>query len=206
MRGEQIKSEYPNQAGAVFWLKWVLMTTAGYSVGFLAGFILGQIGGHAVLGTVVGATAGWLQSFLLRRFLTKPARWFWASIPGPALAGLVFDLAFHFFGCRISFIYLLAATGAVTGILQSFLVMRPGCNRALIWTAVCTAAWPLSMYGFSQPLYHGAVVLVILRNAILPATTAGVILGSITGTVLTFLLRTARSQQETNIAPGGRAD
>lgn len=205
MNEENILTPDPPRPGLLFWLRWTALTIAGYGVGFLTGFVLGHMGGHTALGGVTGAMIAGLQFTFLRNWQRKPVRWVLAAVPGPALAGMTFDIAFHGFGVRIDFIPLMIAAGAVTGLLQGIL-LRYGRVFAVIYTLVSAAAWPLSMYGFSQPLYHGSVVLVILRNAILPAAAAGLILGAITGTAMVLLLRTARCYQETNIAPSNRAD
>ncbi len=203
MREEKIENESPQKPAGRFWLYWLFLTAAGYGVGFLAGFVLGHLGGHVVVGAVTGAVIAGFQFSLLRPWLSRPVRWVWAAIPGPALAGLVFDLGFHIFGQRFDFIPLLSAAGAITGLLQG-LLLRRGKVWALVYTLVSTAAWPLSMYGFEQPLYRGAVVLVFLRNAILPGATAGAILGTLTGTALVLILRFGNQRPETNIArPGG---
>lgn len=189
--------------GLFFWLRWTTLTIAGYGVGFLAGFVLGHLGGHVVVGAVTGAVIAGFQFSLLRPWLSRPVRWVWAAIPGPALAGLAFDLGFHFLGQRLDFIPLLSAAGAIAGLLQGLLLHR-GKVWVLVYTLVSTAAWPLSMYGFAQPLYRGAVVLVFLRNAILPGAIAGAILGALTGTALVLILRFGSQRPETNIArPGG---
>ncbi|MCE5273007.1 hypothetical protein LLH00_17145 [bacterium] len=200
---EKIENQCLKKAGLLFWLGWTALTMAGYGVGFLLGFVLGHLGGHVVAGAVTGAVIAGSQFSLLRPWLRQPVRWVWAAIPGPALAGLAFDIGFHAFGQRLDFVPLLTAAGAVSGALQG-LLLRRGRVWTVVYALVSAAAWPLSMYGFAQPLYRGAVVLVLFRNGILPGATAGAILGALTGAALVLLLRCGKTRPETNIArPGG---
>ena len=110
--------------GLFFLIHWTALTIAGYGVGFLTGFVLGHMGGHTVVGAVNGAVIAWLQFSLLRPWLRKPVSWVWVAVPGPALAGLTFDIAFHGFGQKLDFIPLIIAAGAITGLLQGFLLRR----------------------------------------------------------------------------------
>ena len=188
-----------------FWVRWVLLTVVGYSVGFLLGFVFGYfLLGNVMIWVVVGAGVGFMQWRTLRRFVQRSGWWVPANMTGLTVSfGLYaivvnlweevpFDLGWPLgvLGHALA----LVLGGAFAGLLQQR-ILRRHMGRSVWWMLANAAGWGLSAFGFAIPTdmsgrYPGVLgqVLVILNGMLAPAV-AGVILGTVTGGALIWLLR-----------------
>jgi hypothetical protein len=171
-----------------FLLKWVLASAGSSLVGLvvyvavsyplegLAGWVVADPVGRAAFGAVVGS-AQWL---VLRKRVHRSGRWVLASIVGWAVGAtvsLVLVLAVErgVVGTVSVFVTERAVwivRGAVVGIAQ-WVVLRKRVHRSGWWVLASTVGWAVGMVG------AGAVGYAV----------SGAIAGTITGYVLTQLLR-----------------
>ncbi len=196
--------EKGSQAGWGFWLGWVMISTVGWSVGFMVGFVLfmfivgednginvlRSILGYFMFGAALGSMVGLMQWLILRIFVSRTGWWVLASTAGFAVGwGGVFVAIFGYpegMGGMSSFTNVLgkavvvALGGAVTGILQ-WLVLRGKVSRAGWWVLASTVGLALGVT-VADAIPNEMDLLGVL---LLP----GAVLGAVTGGVLIWLLR-----------------
>jgi hypothetical protein len=200
-----------NQIGWRFGLRWVLLTTAGWAIGFPLGFILGELAlDNAGIEICVGAMVGLMQWLVLRRVVKKAGFWVLASITGFIVSSSIHTAACYFWkipddlghlpgvmAWTLSFIL----GGTLTGLLQQPILRRQVCRSG--WGVPASAAgWGLSVIGlaiiyFILPVMGkgpAPFVLLLIRNLIVPTVLGAGLLGIVTGGVLIWLLRQPKQQ------------
>jgi hypothetical protein len=199
------------QIGWRFGLRWVLLTIAGWAIGFPLGFILGELGlENAGIEICVGAMVGLMQWFVLRRVAKRAGFWILASIAGFIVSSGIHAAVSYFWKIpddlghlpgvlvwTLSFIL----GGAITGLLQQR-ILRHQVRRSGWWVPASAAGWGLGVIGlaiiyFVLPVMGkgpSPFVLLLIRNLILPTVLGAGLLGIVTGGTLIWLLRQPRQQ------------
>lgn len=192
-----------------FWLRWVGATVLGYVVGWTLGFILGHVLlGNVMLGVGVGAGVGFMQWSLIRGLFERPGWWIAYTTVGLAVAVAVhavvamiwdypFDLGWP--DGALAWVRTFILGGALIGFLQ-VRTLRPSVGGIRLWVLASAIGWGLSVVGLAilpEMRLGGRIFAAILRNLVMPATVAGILLGAVTGGALVWLLRRA--------TPGGPA-
>ncbi len=183
-----------SQAGWGFWLGWVVATTVGMFVGFIMGifslFFTGEEFGEWLaflgLGIMLGIGVGILQWLVLRGRVSGVGWWVLASAAagyGITQASFILIEESLSFGLLLSSTGVAALGGAVTGILQWF-VLRGKVSRAGWWVLASTVGWGLSM-AVTIAMPSGVTDDIEFTG---PAVT-GAVLGAVTGAALVWLLR-----------------
>ena len=205
----EIKTD-SGQIGWRFVIRWVLLTLAGWVIGFPLGFILGELAlDNAGIEICVGAMVGLMQWFALRRVVKHSGFWILASI-----AGFIVSASIHAAACyylktsddlgnptgilmwTLSFIL----GGTLTGLLQQR-ILRHQVRRSGWWVPASAAGWGLSLIGLATAYFvlptgrkgPAPFVWLLIRNLIVP-TMGTVLLGIVTGGVLIWLLRQPKQQ------------
>jgi len=163
------------QVGWRFGLRWVLLTVAGWTIGFPLGFVLAAVVGWIIgvpedsdsillklgldnagfeifLGTVVGL----MQWLALRRVVQRAGFWVPASIIGFTISssihvvvcnvwGYPYDLGFR--DGALVWAAASALGGALAGLLQQRILRHQVCHSAW-WVPASAAGWGLGMIGF----------------------------------------------------------
>ncbi|MAG35143.1 MAG: hypothetical protein CL878_02690 [Dehalococcoidia bacterium] len=198
--------------GWQLWLWWVLATTVGWSAGGAAGGTAGwglsrdiAIVGYSAGAGVGGIAAGLLQWLVLRRQVARASRWVLASTGAAAIIGVVGVAVGATLGFGVRwidggpettqeatsgewvFFVLLALYGTVLGVLQ-WLVLRRHVARAGWWVLASTGAWPLSI-GVGAMVLQTVIAVTGVKLPAVAATLIPALYGTITGTVLVWLLR-----------------
>jgi hypothetical protein len=199
------------QLGWRFGIQWVLLTLAGWVIGFPLGFILGELGlDNAGIEICVGAMVGFMQWIALRRVVNKRAGfWILASITGFLVSSGIHAAACYYLKTSddlgnptgvlmwtLSFIL----GGTLTGLLQQR-ILRHQVRRSGWWIPASAAGWGLSLIGLAIAYFvlptgrkgPAPFVLLLIRNLIVP-TIGTVLLGIVTGATLIWLLRQPKQQ------------
>lgn len=188
-----------------FWVRWVWLTVVGYSVGLLLGFVLGHfLLGNVMIWVVVGAGVGFMQWRTLRRFVQRSGWWVLANMAGLTVSFGLYAIVNHVwqevpFDCGwplgvLGHALALVLGGTFVGLLQQR-ILRRHVRRSVWWVLANALGWGLSAFGFAiQPdmsgHYPGVLVVVLfIRNGMLAPAVAGIILGTLTGGALIWLLR-----------------
>lgn len=180
-----------------FWLRWLLATIAGWTVGLVILILLPKTSVPTLVEGIFLMLAGTLTSvaqwLVLRRHIRQVGRWVPASVVGwiggyalflllamlgvwtgmsTATAGVVFKVSF---GAIAG-----AGVGAATGFLQ-WLILRRQIKHTGWWVMVNVAAWGC-----------GLMVLVLASSVARAAflgigVLVGVVVGGVTGTALVLL-------------------
>jgi len=191
-----------SQIGWGFWLQWVVASTVGMVVGFIAGFlsldliydvlgdwliynVLGDWLDFLFLGIVPGLGVGVLQWLVLRRRVSRAGWWVLASAAAGygILAGFIGYSESLSFGTLLRFTGVVALGGAVTGILQ-WLVLRSQVSQAGWWVLASTVGWGLSVT-VARAIPWGMDEM----DALWALVVTGAVLGAVTGGALVWLLR-----------------
>jgi len=201
-----------DRIGWSFWLRWVVLSSVGCSIGLFVGFVfgsiisenimgasaLGHILGYFMLGVGLGFMVGLMQWFVLRGYIPRAGLWVLLSTVGFAVAMGCAAAVTSFgysegsdelgdFAWVLGWTVIVALGGAVTGTLQWF-VLRREVSRAGWWVLADTVGWGLSM------AVAGAI-LSECKCAYSPGGALGLLfgggalLGAITGAALVWLLR-----------------
>ena len=164
-----------HQAAQPSFLRWALMTSAGWFAGFFMGFVLAgafepvvgrgpaqSTGAYLFLGTFLGAGVGLMQWLVLRKTISECGAWIPASAIGIGLAGGVgYGVAVLLFGYSEGLVDLGSAAGVagwmiavafggiVTGLLQQR-VLSLHVRRAGLWVPASAFSWALSIAAFGS--------------------------------------------------------
>lgn len=183
----------------VLWLLWVVASSIGMLIGFVAGFLLTGLVVEALLGesaevvlgdegaafsialTIVfsaaGAGLGFLQWLVLRRHVPITGKWVLASALGFAVLAALFGALSDVVSEVVNEIVHNSLGGAVAGTLQ-WRILRPHVARAGWWI-------PASTLGF---VAAGGVSYVLASGP--EGMLAGIaVMAALTGAVLVWLLR-----------------
>lgn len=174
-----------------FWVRWMLLTVVGYSVGFFLGLILADIlfGGNVMMGVGIGAGVGFMQWLALRRIVQRSGWWAPANIAGLtvclslyAVVHTVSGYPFNLDGPPgiLGWVLAFVVGGTMTGVLQQR-ILRRHVGRSAWWVLASALGWGLSVIGLTTHF--------LIRNPIVVQAVAGVILGTVTGGALIWLLR-----------------
>ena len=199
-KGEKIMNDARSFAGRDFWLRWVLLTVAGYFIGFFMGFVLGHfLLGNIMIGSAIGAMVGFMQWLMLRYHIQRSGRWVLTNMAGLtvslslyAVAVFIWEIPFDL--CRpygvLGWAAAFGVGGALAGIWQQR-ILKNRLSKLNCWIPASAIGWCLSIVGLGMlpTMSSGTFLVMLLRNIIGPAAIAGIILGSITGGVLIYLLR-----------------
>lgn len=186
--------------GWYFWLRWVLLTVLGYTVGLLVGFGLGHaLLGNVMIGVGIGAVTGFLQWLALRRHIQRSGWWVLASVVGLSVSlglyavvhniwGYPFDLGWPLGVLGWALAFLLG--GALIGLPQQW-ILRRRVGLSAWWVPISAAGWALSVLGLSisLDLSENLPDVVDFLYLILSPAVAGLILGTVTGGALIWLFR-----------------
>jgi len=206
------------QAAGPSWLRWTVMTSAGWFVGFFGGFTLASAfepivgngpvqatGAYALLGVCLGAGVGWMQWLALRRHIAGSGSWIWASAVGMGVAGGAgYGVAVLLFGYSegledlasaagvVGWMLAAAFGGTVTGLLQRR-VLAPHLRKPGWWVPASTFGWLLSIAAFGSMGVLGSSF--VAESSPVGAgwffaglIAGGVVLGVVTGGALVRLL------------------
>lgn len=135
------KQEHQGQSfDWILWLKWILVTTLGWSIGVALGIEL-----------LIGAVVGTLQWLVLRPLIRDDGWWIPASAIG--WAGAAVGIGFAQPEDR-----LVGQVVIATGIgLGQWLVLRWQVHRAWWWIVLSTLGWALGMMGMLGVSLAGTV-------------------------------------------------
>jgi hypothetical protein len=200
------------QIGWRFGLRWVLLTIAGWAIGFPLGFILGELAlDNAGIEICVGAMVGFMQWIALRRVVNKRAGfWILASITGFIVSASIHAAACYYLKTSddlghlqgilmwtLSFIL----GGTLTGLLQQR-ILRHQVRRSGWWVPASAVGWGLSVIGLAIACFvlpamgkgPAPFVLLLIRGLIAPTILGAGLLGIVTAGVLIWLLRQPTQQ------------
>ncbi|MBN1895891.1 hypothetical protein JW906_15495 [bacterium] len=197
-----------SQTGFGFWLWWVIASTIGWVVGFIAGFASGSgivedvFGNNALgftfayfmFGALLGSVVSFMQWLVFRRHVSRAGWWIVAGTAGFAVAGgggygaavVAFGLseALESPAALMGWSAVAAFGGAMTGIMQ-WIILRTQVARAGSWVLASAAGWGLGMTaGLIGIVLEAGTLLELLSLA-----CGGVVLGAVTGGALTRLLQ-----------------
>jgi hypothetical protein len=204
------KLEYWNNFG--LWERWILQSAIAQIIGLVivaaVSMIVGQIGyirgTFTLVGILEGTVIGFTQWTILRRYIRHSRRWILATVIGGLLAwftGLTISvvMAFAFAGAtgsyvNIAFIKGLILLGMGIGGMLGFcqwLVIRNQVRYGIWWIFANAIAWSLGL-----PVAYLGMGAIEQKSSIQIALTTvatggimGVVIGSITGIALIWLLR-----------------
>jgi len=181
--------------------RWVVATSWGWLLGFVflmvgaiaADVLMGLERAQFFLGLGMGTGIGYAQVRVTRPFLRISSAWGWASVVGMGAPFVVSDVIRAIWP-GVSYMYALWLSAAFGGLLVGLLqwpMLRPRAPRAIWWVPASTAGWMLAaatplLYGTVPGLAPGAGAALINVVAI---PLGGVILGTVTGGTLVWLLR-----------------
>jgi len=201
----------------MLWEWWVFATVIGIFIGIAVVAGISAIAGQAgatnnmtmflhIAGVLAGASLGFSQWLVLRRYIKHIRWWIVATAIGAIVAWLiglkvvvVLILIFLDGGTvevlsprLLAAILLLGAwIGAVLGLAQWF-VLRPHVRKALLWVFANALAWSvgfLLMFAGAKITGPGTFTLKAALVGIATGVTTGVVIGAITGIGLVWLLK-----------------
>ncbi len=175
------------QPGWRFGLRWVLLTIAGWAIGFPLGFVFVAVAGwiigipegsdsiilklgldNAALFIVIVAVVSLMQWFVLRRVVKRAGFWVLASIIGFTISSSIHGVVCHFYGYPDDLglplgvlVWTLAFVlgGALTGLLQQR-ILRHQVRRSGWWVPASAAGWGLGVIGLAIFIF----VLPVMRK------------------------------------------
>jgi hypothetical protein len=184
------------QPGWTFWLLWMCAVVAGALAGMFASAVafavVGLIspatsvaGGSAglwrtglvtnVIGfAALGAAIGFVQWWLLRRYLPGTGWWILATLGGYSAIGMFPLFSLPFTPAWLAGSIMLTMVGVVLGVLQ-WLVLRAHVYQAGWWIVVSTAGWALAVALIGAANLTGVYVepLDLLSVLLIPVAVAG---------------------------------
>jgi MFS family permease len=212
-----------NFIGRRFGLQWVLLTIAGWIIGFPGSFFF-----VAFMGWLIGVSEGsdsiilklgldnaagfifivavvsLMQWFALRRVLRRASFWVLSSIIGFTVSSGVHGVVCYVWGYPDNLDHFLGTAvwamafvvgGTLAGVLQQRILRRQVCHSAW-WVPASAVGWGLSIIGIGLIVftvhfhkYHEAGLFVALIGLMLPVGVGAILLGTVTGGTLIWLLR-----------------
>lgn len=193
-------------------LRWVRATWAGWLLGIpfiiilaLIGEVVGIGGSQFLVGAGMGTGTGLLQSRVIRGLTNNALPWFWSSAVGLGIPFLVADISnVAGWGIEYSLSMFVAFGGVIAGAWQA-LILRSHFRKAWLWVVASVLGWTLAALGahLSQHISRSNSLRGIMGALIYLSIVAagGLILGSITGVCLVWMVSTqARAQKLAVIA------
>jgi hypothetical protein len=201
------------QIGWRFGLRWVLLTIAGWAIGFPLGFVFVAVAGwiigvhegsillklgldNAAAFVVVVAVVSLMQWFALRRIVQRAGFWVLASIIGFTISSSIHGVVCHVYGypddlgplgAQVWTLFFILG-GTLTGLLQQR-ILRHQVRRSGWWVPASAAGWGLVVIGF------GIVSKILgVRLQVVGEIASSGLLGIVTGVTLIWLLRQPRQQ------------
>ncbi|MGD1041854.1 MAG: hypothetical protein ABR913_02185 [Sedimentisphaerales bacterium] len=201
------------QIGWCFGLRWVLLTIAGWAIGFPLGFVLVAVAGliigvhegsillklgldNAAAFIVVVAVVSLMQWLALRRVVQRAGFWVLASIIGFTISSSIHGVVCHVYGypddlgplgAQVWTLFFILG-GTLTGLLQQR-ILRHQVRRSGWWVPASAAGWGLVVIGF------GIVSKILgVRLQVVGEIASSGLLGIVTGVTLIWLLRQPRQQ------------
>jgi hypothetical protein len=201
------------QIGWRFGLRWVLLTIAGWAIGFplsfvfvaVAGLIIGVHEGSILLKlgldnaaafVVVVAVVSLMQWLALRRVVQRAGFWVLASIIGFTISSSIHGVVCHVYGypddmgplgAQVWTLFFILG-GTLTGLLQQR-ILRHQVRRSGWWVPASAAGWGLVVIGF------GIVSKILgVRLQVVGEIASSGLLGIVTGVTLIWLLRQPTQQ------------
>jgi hypothetical protein len=209
-----IKTE-GGQIGWRFGIRWVLLTIAGWAIGFPLGFVLVPVAGliiglhegsdsiilklgldNAASFIVVVAVVSLMQWLALRRVVQRAGFWVLASIIGFTISSSIHGVVCHVYGYPddlgplgvVVWTLFFILGGTLTGLLQQR-ILRHQVRRSGWWVPASAAGWGLVVIGF------GIVSKILgVRLQVVGLIVSSGLLGIVTGVTLIWLLRQPRQQ------------
>ena len=163
------------QIGWRFGLRWVLLTIAGWAIGFPVGFVFVPVAGliiglhegsdsillklgldNAALFIVVAAVVSLMQWLALRRVVQRAGFWVPASIIGFTIPSSIHGVVCHVYGYpddlgplgAVVWTLFFILGGTLTGLLQQR-ILRHQVRRSGWWVPASAAGWGLSVIGLA---------------------------------------------------------
>ena len=201
------------QIGWRFGLRWVLLTIAGWAIGFPLGFVLVAVAGwiigvhegsillklgldNAAAFVVVVAVVSLMQWLALRRVVQRAGFWVLASIIGFTISSSIHGVVCHVYGypddlgplgAQVWILFFILG-GTLTGLLQQR-ILRHQVRRSGWWVPASAAGWGLVVIGF------GIVSKILgVRLQVVGEIASSGLLGIVTGVTLIWLLRQPTQQ------------
>ena len=161
------------QIGWCFGLRWVLLTIAGWAIGFPLSFVLVAVAGwiigvhegsillklgldNAAAFVVVVAVVSLMQWLALRRVVQRAGFWVLASIIGFTISSSIHGVVCHVYGYpddlgplgALVWTLFFILGGTLTGLLQQR-ILRHQVRRSGWWVPASAAGWGLSVIGLA---------------------------------------------------------
>ncbi len=183
-----------------FWLRWVLASSVGLTVGFavIAGLseTLGEVTDKppvAAIGAAIGISIGIAQWLVLRARVARSGWWILASAGG-------FAVAFGAIGSVEEVVAVAFAVGVVSVGIAQWLVLRTQVPRSGWWVLASAVSIAVG-FGiiFALPEAVGEAVSYAISETI-AAGIGGAVVGAISGAVLVWLLRQSAEAEWRNRA------
>ncbi len=201
------------QIGWRFGIRWVLLTVAGWTIGFPLGFVLVAVAGwiigvhegsillklgldNAAAFIVVVAVVSLMQWLALRRVVQRAGFWVLASIIGFTISSSIHGVVCHVYGypddlgplgAQVWTLFFILG-GTLTGLLQQR-ILRHQVRRSGWWMPASAAGWGLVVIGF------GIVSKILgVRLQVVGEIASSGLLGIVTGVTLIWLLRQPTQQ------------
>ena len=203
------------QIGWRFGIRWVLLTVAGWTIGFPLGFVFVAVAGwiigipegsdsiilklgldNAALFIVVVAVVSLMQWLALRRVVQRAGFWVLASIIGFTISSSIHGVVCHVYGYpddlgplgALVWTLFFILGGTLTGLLQQR-ILRHQVHRSGWWVPASAAGWGLVVIGF------GIVSQILgVRLQVVGEIASSGLLGIVTGVTLIWLLRQPKQQ------------
>ena len=180
------------QIGWRFGIRWVLLTVAGWTIGFPLGFVFLAVAGwiiglhegsdsimlklgldNAAVVIVEVAVVSLMQWLALRRVIQRAGFWVLASIIGFTISSSIHGVVCHVYGYPDDLGFPLGALvwtlffilgGTLTGLLQQR-ILRHQVRRSGWWVPASAAGWGLGVIGLAIACFVLPTILPIMRKA-----------------------------------------
>jgi len=177
------------QIGWRFGLRWVLLTIAGWAIGFPLGFVFVAVAGwiigvhegsiilklgldNAAVFIVEVAVVSLMQWFALRRVVKQAGFWVPASIIGFTISSSIHGVVCHVYGYpddlgplgAVGWAAASVVGGALAGLLQQR-ILRHHVRHSGWWVPASAAGWGLGVIGLAIACFVLPTILPIMRKA-----------------------------------------
>jgi len=200
-----------NKFGWGFWLRWVLASILGATVGVtIAGFAGSAMGeGFASMGTVgviFGALLGTMQWLVMRKYVTLTGWWVLATAFGYFLAGIATEqwvfrqIPYWELGIQPAVAFL--GVGSIAGGTMQWLILREHVARAGWWVVASIVGLVVGI-GITVPVAIKFGQIGGIEFLIVFGILFGVSVGALPGAALVWLLRQHESGSSARTAERG---